>query len=127
MRRLIRELLTTSAANTPPSPVYVEATTQVAHAGMALALCLPLANLLGAWYATGIVLAGWAVWEAVQIVRRPDGLKFWKAWRDSRDDKLAYAAGCGLALAQAGVWPWWAAGLTAAGVVLFAAWQRRRA
>lgn len=124
VRGLLRELLTTSAAGRP-SAAYIEAATQTAHVGLALAASLPLAGLIGVWPAVAVVLAGWAAWETRQIVTRPGGLKFWRAWRDSRDDAAAYAAGCGLTLADAGVWPWWAALAAAAAVVLGAAWMRR--
>lgn len=126
MRRLIRELLTTSAANVPPSALYVEATTQAAHVGLALMFCLPLAAWMGLLPAIVVVLAGWTAWEVRQVLTRPEGLKAKWVWRDSLYDGLAYVAGCGLALADAGVWPWWIAGLTATGVVLLAAWRRRK-
>jgi hypothetical protein len=125
MRRLIREVLKTSAAGLPPSAAYVEATTQVAHAGMALAMCLAIEAWLSPLGAAGVTLVVWAVWEAVQVIRRPAGVAFWRVMRDSRDDMAAYAAGCGVALASAGLWPMWAALLTAVAVVGAAAWMRR--
>lgn len=123
---MLAEVSVSSAAGTLPSVSYVEGATQVAHAGLALATMLVAETWLDPLPAAGLALLAWGIWEAVQVVRRPAGVKLWTVVRDGRDDMGAYAGGVGIGLAHAGLWPMWAALAVCTAAILLAAWLRRK-